>query len=121
MVAKSTRTRRVASLKRRVMRATVLAPFLASLFAVADSTPLPVSAATFTVGTSTSSQAFQRPAQDKVAVLHDGSLLVGFYDGSKVVIDQDKTPGTAPGTTQVQTFTGSDEVTIYTLPGASST
>src|ERR1700686_856729 len=121
MIAKSTRIRHVASLKRRVMRAAVLAPFLASLFAVAGPGPLGVAAATTVLGTSSSSQAYQRPAQDKVAVLHDGSLLVGFYNGTDVVIDQVKTPGTAPATTLVQTFTGSDEVTIYTLPGTGTT
>jgi hypothetical protein len=70
--------------------------------------------------TSTSSLALQHPAADKVAYLHDGSLLEGYFDGTKGVIDQVKSPSTAPSLTQVLTIPG-DEVTIYTSPGAGST
>src|SRR5579864_4142307 len=73
-----------------------------------------------TIGTSSSSLAYQHPAQDKVAYLHDGSLLVGFFDGNQGVIDHVTNPTTSPVSTQVQTIAG-DEVTFYTVPGATST
>jgi chitodextrinase len=72
------------------------------------------------VATSSSSQALQHPAQDKVAYLHDGSLLVGYFDGSRAVIDQVKNASTAPSVQQVQTISG-DEVTLFTQPGSGST
>jgi fibronectin type 3 domain-containing protein len=64
--------------------------------------------------------ALQHPAEDKVAYLHDGSLLMGYFDGSRAVIDQVKNPSGAASVQQVQTISG-DEVTIYTQPGSSST
>lgn len=72
------------------------------------------------LATSSSSMALQHPAQDKVAYLHDGSLLVGYFDGTRAVIDQVKNPSTAPSVLQVQAISG-DEVTLYTQPGASTT
>jgi hypothetical protein len=82
--------------------------------------PVDVSAAGWVLATSSSSQAYQRPAQDKVAYLHDGSLLVGYFNGSRGVIDQVKNPSTSPSVQQVQTISG-DQVTLYTQPGSSST
>ncbi len=82
--------------------------------------PVEVSAAGWVLATSSSSQAYQRPAQDKVAYLHDGSLLVGYFNGSRGVIDQVKNPSTSPSVQQVQTISG-DEVTLYTQPGSGST
>jgi hypothetical protein len=70
--------------------------------------------------TSSSTMALQHPSADKVAYLHDGSLLEGFYDGTKGVIEHVTNPSTAPAVTQVQTIPG-DEVTMYTLPGSNST
>ena len=77
-------------------------------------------AAGSTLATSSSAQAYQRSAQDKVAYLHDGSLLVGYFDGSKGVITQVKNPSTAPATQQVQTISA-EEVTLYTQPSSNST
>jgi chitodextrinase len=82
--------------------------------------PVEVLAAGANLATSSSSQAYQRSAQDKVVYLHDGSLLVGHFDGSKGVIYQVTNPSTAPVATQVQTISG-DEVTLYTQPGPNST
>jgi len=73
------------------------------------------------VTTSSSSLGYQHPAQDKVAYLHDGSLLIGFFNGSTGVVDQVRNPGSsAQSVAQVQTIAG-DEVTFYTLAGATST
>jgi fibronectin type 3 domain-containing protein len=72
------------------------------------------------LGTSSHSMALQHPAQDKVAYLHDGSLLVGYFDGSRAVIKQVKNPSTTPSVLEVQTISG-DEVTLFTQPGAGST
>jgi chitodextrinase len=72
------------------------------------------------LATSSHSFALQHPAQDKVAYLHDGSLLVGYFDGSRAVINQVKNPSTTPSIAQVLTISG-DEVTLYTQPGAGST
>ena len=84
--------------------------------------PPPALTRTATAVTSTpSSQGYQRPAQDKVAYLHDGSLLIGLFDGSKGVIDQVRNPASSSQSlAMVQTISG-DEVTLYTLPGATST
>ena len=73
-----------------------------------------------TVGTSSSPMAYQHPAQDKVAYLHDGSLLVAFFNGSHGVVDRVTNPSTSPVTSLVQTI-GGDEVTLYTLPGSGTT
>ncbi len=59
-----------------------------------------------TVGTSSSSMAYQHPAQDKVAYLHDGSLLVAFFNGSHGVVDRVTNPSTSPVTSLVQTIGG---------------
>ncbi len=69
---------------------------------------------------SSSAQAYQRSAQDKVAYLHDGSLLIGYFDGTKGVVDQVTNPSTGPVTHPVQTISG-DEVTLYTQAGSNST
>jgi hypothetical protein len=54
--------------------------------------------------TSTSSQAYQRPANDKVALLFDGSLLVVDYDGTNGHAYQVTSPTGDPNTTSLQTF-----------------
>ncbi|HVS48973.1 MAG TPA: FG-GAP-like repeat-containing protein [Candidatus Dormibacteraeota bacterium] len=103
------------------MRAGVLGALLAGSFAVAGSAPVVVSAATAVVGTSTHVMAFQHSAADKVAYLHDGSLLVGFFDGTNVVIQHVTNPVTAPVSSLADTISGGSEVTLYTLPGAGTT
>src|ERR1700704_4013121 len=55
----------------RRFRIGIVGTFLAGCLSVAGGAPIAVSAAATIVGTSTSSQALQRPAQDKVAYLHD--------------------------------------------------
>ena len=72
------------------------------------------------LGTSSSSMALQHPAEDKVAYLHDGSLLIGYYDGGTAVVDLVKNPSTSPVATRERSFSGS-EVSLFTQPGASST
>ncbi len=67
-----------------------------------------------------SAQGYQRPAQDKIAYLHDGSLLIGYFDGSQGVVAHVSNPTTTPVVTPVQTIAG-DEVTLYTAPGAGTT
>jgi fibronectin type 3 domain-containing protein len=103
----------------RLLRGGFALTFLVSVLAL-SSTAVDVSAAGWVLATSSSSQAYQRPAQDKVAYLHDGSLLVGYFNGSRGVIDQVKNPSTSPSAQQVQTISG-DEVTLYTQPGSGST
>ncbi len=127
----STRSRPFAHI-RRVVESGVLAALLAASFSIAVSTPVVVSAAgPTTIGTSSCTansigvfpcaQAYQRSAQDKVAYLHDGSLLVGFYDGHTGVLYHVTNPSTAPVSTQVLTFLGGEEESIYTLPGTGTT
>ena len=83
--------------------------------------PIQVAAASpTTLATSTSSTALQHPAEDKVAYLHDGSLLIGYYDGSNAIVDQVKNPSTSPSVQQLRSISG-DEVTLYTQPGAGTT
>jgi chitodextrinase len=78
-------------------------------------------AATPTVlATSSSAMAYQHPAQDKSAYLHDGSLLVGYFDGTSAIVDQVKNPSTSPSVQQVLSISG-DETTIFTQPGAGRT
>jgi chitodextrinase len=72
------------------------------------------------LATSSSAMAYQHPAQDKVAYLHDGSMLVGYFDGTRAIVDQVKNPSTSPSVQQVQSISG-DEITLYTKPGTSST
>src|SRR5579864_1977860 len=116
---------RAKSLTLRVLRASVLAPLLASFAVVSTSTPLNVAAAgTFTIATSTSSQALQRSAQDKVAYLHDGSLLVAYYEPTTpggVHVMHVTNPSTTPVSTETTFIGQGDEATIYTLPGSGST
>src|ERR1700674_4223084 len=88
----------------RVLRAGVLGALLAGSFGVAGSAPVVVSAATAVVGTSTHVLAYQHSAADKVAYLHDGSLLVGFFDGANVVIQHVTNPVTAPVSTLADTI-----------------
>jgi hypothetical protein len=125
MTISANSTRRVASLRLRLLRASVLAPLLASFAVVAGPAPLSVSAASaFTVATSTSSQALQRPAQDKVAYLHDGSLLIAYYDPTTpggVHVKHVTNPSTTPVSTEVSFIGGGDAATIYTLQAAGST
>src|ERR1700693_3013154 len=54
------------------------------------------------LATSSSALGYQHPAQDKVAYLNDGSLLVGYFDGGQGVITHATNPTTTPVSTQVQ-------------------
>ena len=110
----------------------MLAALLAASFSVAVSTPVVVSAAgPTTIGTSSCTadskgvfpcaQAYQRSAQDKVAYLHDGSLLVGFYDGHTGVLYHVTKPSTTPASSLALTFPGGEAESMYTLPGSGST
>ncbi len=72
------------------------------------------------LATSSSALSLQHPAQDKVAYLHDGSLLVAYFDGGKGIVKQVKNPTTTPSAFQVQTISG-DEVTLFASSGANST
>jgi len=74
-----------------------------------------------TIGSSSSSLALQHPAQDKIAYLHDGSLLIGYFDGNQAVVDQVRNPGSGSSTVQRALTISGDEVTLYTQQGASST
>jgi hypothetical protein len=125
MTISSTRTRLVAPLRIRLLRAGVLAPLLASFAVVAGPGALPVAAANaVTVATSTSSQALQRPAQDKVAYLHDGSLLIAYYEPTSpggVHVKQVKNPSTTPVATEVTFIGQGDAATIYTQQNATTT
>ena len=111
----------------RLLRCGTVGAFLASIFSITVFAPIAVSAAApspFTVGTSTEShgEAFQHSAEDKVAYLHDGSMLVGYYDGvNNAVVYRVTNPSTSPVSTLVDTIPGGSEVTLYTLPAASST
>jgi len=103
-----------------------LTALVAASFSVVVNAPITVSATTgvSTVATSGSGQAFQRSAQDKVAYLHDGSLLVGYSDSNTpfgAYINQVTNPSTSPVSTNVLYISGGDEVSIYTVPGGSST
>jgi chitodextrinase len=106
----------------RLLRFGTVGAFLAGIFSAF--VPVAVSAATipFTVGTSSHFEAFQHSAQDKVAYLHDGSMLVGYYDGANhAVLYRVTSPSTSPVSTLVNTITGGSEITLYTLTAASST
>jgi chitodextrinase len=109
-----------------------LAALLAASFSAGVSAPIAVSAAgPTTIGTSSCTadskgvfpcaQAYQRSAQDKVAYLHDGSLLVGFYDGHTGVLYHVTNPSTTPASTLALTFPGGEAESMYTLPGSGST
>jgi hypothetical protein len=80
-----------------------------------------VSAASAVVGSSTHALAYQHSAEDKVAYLHDGSLLAGYFDGNQVVIKHVTNAAISPVVTPVENIAQGSEVTRYTLPGASST
>jgi chitodextrinase len=109
------------------LRGGTLGVLLAGIFSVAGVVPVAVSAATvspFTVATSASAVAYQRSAQDKVAYLHDGSLLVAYFDSTSpggAKIKQVTNPSTSPVSKNVLSIPGGDEATIYTLPGNGST
>src|SRR5450759_3569061 len=96
---RSNRHRRI-----RVARTGILGAFLASSFFLAGAAPMVVSAANTVLGTSTSALAYQHSAEDKVAYLHDGSLIDGFFNGSQVVIQHVTNPALAPVVTTVDTI-----------------
>ena len=76
------------------------------------------------MATSASALAYQRSAQDKVAYLHDGSLLIAYFDSTSpggVRVKQVTNPATAPVSSSVLSIPGGDEATIYTLPGSGTT
>jgi len=120
MINRSTAADRL-SKKLRVVRATVVGAFLGGSLLIAFGAQVAVSAGPTNVDTSISSQAYQRSAQDKVAYLHDGSLLVGFYDGHTGAIDHVTNPSTSPVSTRVLTFLGGEEESLYVLPGSGTT
>src|SRR6266705_4294462 len=99
MINRSTAADRL-SKKLRVVRATVVGAFLGGSLLIAFGAQVAVSAGPTNVDTSISQQAFQRSAQDKVAYLHDGSLLVGYYDSTLpnygAYINQVTNPSTTP-------------------------
>src|SRR6266566_3511578 len=120
MINRSTAADRL-SKKLRVVRATVVGAFLGGSLLIAFGAQVAVSAGPTNVDTSISSQAYQRSAQDKVAYLHDGSLLVGFYDGHTGAIDHVTNPSTSPVSTRVLTFLGGEEEYLYFLAGSGTT
>ena len=109
--------------RRRLLRAGALGAFLSATLLGAFGAPTAVSAAGSTaVGTSSEARAFQHSAADKVAYLHDGSLLVGYYDGNNnAIVDHVTNPATAPVSTLADSISGGSEVTLYTLPSTNST
>jgi fibronectin type 3 domain-containing protein len=109
-----------ASARQRLVRLGTAGAVLAAVLSLSGAKTVIAAPSTFVVGASSSSLAYQHPAQDKVAYLHDGSLLVGYFDGGKGVIDLVKNPSTAPSVVQVQSIPG-DEVTLYTQAGATTT
>ena len=123
MTNESIRRRPTQSSRRRLLRAGALGAFLSGTLLAAFGAPIAVSAATSTaVGSSSEARAFQHSAADKVAYLHDGSLLVGYYDGSNNgIVDHVTNPTTTPVSTQVDSISGGSEVTFYTLPSTNST
>jgi chitodextrinase len=123
MTNRSDRPRPIAGILRRVLRAGALAAFLAGALSVGFGTPIAVSAAGSTsVGSSSEARAFQHSAADKVAYLHDGSLIVGYYDGSNnAIVNHVTNPTTTPVSTQVDSIPNGSEITFYTLPSTSST
>jgi chitodextrinase len=74
-----------------------------------------------TIGSSSSSMALQHPAQDKIAYLHDGSLLTGYFDGNRSVVDLVRNPASGSAVTQQVLTISGDEVTLYTQQEPSST
>ncbi|MGA7911142.1 MAG: FG-GAP-like repeat-containing protein [Candidatus Dormiibacterota bacterium] len=106
----------------KVLRGGVLATLLAAIL-FAGVPPVAVMAAgPTTIATSSAPKAFQHSAEDKVAYLHDGSLLVGYYDNSNhAIVDHITTPSTTPVSTQVDSITGGSEISFYTLPSTNST
>jgi hypothetical protein len=89
----------------RRIRIVMVGAVLAGSFSIAGGAPLAVSAADTALGSSTAPLAFQHSAEDKVAYLHDGSLLVGFYDptgpGSGIIKHVTNPTSATPGSTQV--------------------
>jgi FG-GAP-like repeat len=113
-------------IRNRILKSGLMGAFLAGSLSVAVGAPIVVSAAgSSTVATSGSSQAFQRSAQDKVAYLHDGSLLVGYYDSTLpnygAYINHVTSPSTTPVSQNELYIPNGDQATIYTLPGSGST
>ncbi len=106
----------------KVLRGGVLATLLAAIF-FAGVSPAAVAAAGPTpIATSSAPKAFQHSAEDKVAYLHDGSLLVGYYDNNNhAIVEHITTPSTTPLSTQVDSITGGSEISFYTLPSTNST
>jgi chitodextrinase len=123
MTNRSDRQRPIAGIRHRLLRAGALGAFLVGTLAVVFGTPIAVSAATSTsVGSSSEPRAFQHSAADKVAYLHDGSLIVGYYDGSNnAIVNHVTNPTTTPVSTQVNSISNGSEITFYTLPGTGST
>src|SRR5882762_1039282 len=80
----------------RRFRVGIVATFLAGSLSVAGGAPIAMSAANTLLGTSSHAFAYQHPAEDKVAYLHDGSLLVGYFDGNQVVIKHVTNPELSP-------------------------
>ena len=101
-----------------MLRSAVLGGLLAASTSVSVVAPTPALAAgPAVVATSASAQAFQYSAQDRVAYLPDGSLLVGYWQSSSpagAYINHVTNPSTTPVSTNVQTIFGGDEVSIIT-------
>ncbi|MFI5282275.1 MAG: hypothetical protein ACHQ0J_04005 [Candidatus Dormibacterales bacterium] len=115
-------SRRVAPRLGRYMRLAAAGALLAGSLSVAGGAP-PAAAVVITdtiVGTSTHAMAYQHSAADKVAYLYDGSLLVGYFDGTQVIIKHVTSPETSPLVTQVDTVANGSEVSFYVLSGVSS-
>lgn len=105
----------------RLLRVGTISSLLAAIL-FAGGAQASVLAAPVTVGTSSAPRAFQHSAADKIAYLHDGSLLVGYYDGANhSVVKHVTNPSTSPVSATVDTITGGSEVTFYTLPSTNST
>ncbi|MFI5284354.1 MAG: hypothetical protein ACHQ0J_14655, partial [Candidatus Dormibacterales bacterium] len=126
MTNRSDSQRPIDSLRHRVLRTGALGAFLVGTLAVVFGTPIAVSAAGSTsVGSSSDSRAFQHSAADKVAYLHDGSLLVGYYDptgpGQGIIKHVTNPTSATPSSTQVGSILHGSEVTFYTLPSTNST
>src|ERR1700693_868536 len=121
MTFSSAISRRVAPVLLHRLRVGMVGIFLAGSLSIAGGMPMAVSAADTIIGTSTHAFAFQHPAEDKVAYLHDGSLLVGFYNGTgAVVVEHVTNPAISPSVVQTETVAGASEVSFYVLPAVSS-
>lgn len=123
MTNRSDRPRPIAGIRHRLLRAGALGAFLVGTLAVVFGAPIAVSAAgSSVVGTSSNAKAFQHSAADKVAYLHDGSLIVGYYNGSNnAIVNHVTNPLTAPISTLADTIPNGSEITFYTLPSTGLT